>query len=175
MIVQLQLCKARCHTLQARYKFMLLSVLAVLLLCSSCMQGEPSTASEANRAGASMADVAVINVDMYDNYYGEASNNLTNPPVWTVQMGADVVATLANHGRRNHNWAIIKAGAAVPIPYEEGQRGEIILHGVGMVYGNSQTTMTFTAPEAGEYLVICTVSGHYPEMQGRLLVTPPQK
>jgi plastocyanin len=132
-----------------------------------------SILSETNGAGSPVAEVVLINVDMYDNFYGEANNNLNNPPVWTVQTGADVVATLANHGRRNHNWAIIKSGVTVPIPYDEGQGGGIILHGMGMVYGNSQTTMTFSAPAAGEYLVICTVSGHYPEMQGRLLVTPP--
>lgn len=146
--------------------------LGALLLCISCMGGNSTatTSTTANRA-VGIGDVVMLTVEMYDNYYGDSDSNLTNPPVWTVQSSADVVATLTNHGRRNHNWAIVKQGVQIPVPYEEGQSGNIILHGIGMVYGNSQTTITFTAPEPGEYMVICTVSGHYPAMQGRLLVT----
>jgi plastocyanin len=151
--------------------------LAVLVLCVSCSNddnGNATSSAGANRSAATMADVALVTVDMYDNYYGDSDTNLASPPVWSVQSGADVVATLTNHGRRNHNWAIVKRGMQVPVPYEEGQAGDLILHGIGMVYGNSQTTVTFTAPEPGEYMIICTVSGHYPAMQGRLLVTTSQ-
>lgn len=116
------------------------------------------------------ADVVMLQVDMYDSYYGTTDDNLTNPPIWTVQTGADVVVNIVNHGILDHNWAVIKQGTNIPVPYEEGQGGDIVLHGVGMVYNNSQTTITFTAPEAGEYQVICTVSGHYPFMQGKLQV-----
>jgi len=147
--------------------------LCVLFFCVSCMGTGDSAPTEADRA-AVMSNVVMLNVAMHDNYYGDSNTNLTEPPIWSVPTGADVVATLTNQGRRNHNWAIVKQGAAIPVPYEEGQSGDIILHGIGMVYGNSQTTITFTAPEAGEYMIICTVNGHYPEMQGRLLVTPPK-
>jgi plastocyanin len=139
------------------------------------MGGWGSTSSNTNQPAGLNANVALLTVDMYDNYYGQSDSNLTDPPVWTVAAGADVVATLINYGQRTHNWAIVKAGVSVPIPYEEGQGGNILLHGIGMVYSNSQTTSTFIAPEAGEYLVICTVSGHYPAMQGRLLVTAPEE
>lgn len=148
-----------------------------LLLCVSCMGGGNSNdpaAVATKRAAAGLGNVALVTVEMYDNYYGDSDSNLTDPPVWTVQSGADVVATLTNHGRRKHNWAIIKQGVQIPVPYEDGQGGDIILHGIGMVYGNSQTTITFTAPEPGEYMIICTVTGHYPAMQGRLQVTGPE-
>lgn len=145
--------------------------LGLLLLCFSLISSCHSTTTGTNGAVTANADVAVLTVDMQDNYYGVSDDNVANPPVWSVSADADVVATLTNHGRRNHNWAIVKPGASIPIPYKEGQGGDIILHGIGMVYGNSQTTITFTAPEPGEYMVICTVDGHYPEMQGRLLVT----
>lgn len=127
--------------------------------------------SGADNRAALLGDVTMFTVDMYDSYYGESDTNLTAPPVWSVKAGADVVVNLINHGAFSHNWAIVKKGATVPVPYEEGQSGNILLHGVGMVYSNSQTTITFTAPDAGEYQVICTVSGHYPLMQGRLQVT----
>ncbi len=115
-------------------------------------------------------NAALINILIHDSYYGDADTNLTNPPVWTVPAHADVIVTLENKGTLKHNWAIVKKGATIPAPYEEGQAGNILLYGVGMVYHNSQTTATFTAPEPGEYIVICTVSGHYPTMQGRLVV-----
>lgn len=148
--------------------------LSWLLLYSIFVSSCNSTTTGANGAATINANVALLTVEMQDNYYGAADDNLANPPVWSVSAGSDIVATLTNHGRRNHNWAIVKPGAAIPIPYKEGQAGDIILHGIGMVYGNSQTTITFTAPEPGEYMVICTVDGHYPEMQGRLLVTAPK-
>ncbi len=121
--------------------------------------------------GASLSNVTMLNVDMYDSYYGNSDTNMSEPPVWSVPAGSDLVVNLVNHGSYNHNWAIVKKDVAVPVPYEEGQAGDIILHGIGMVYNNSQTTITFSAPDLGEYQVICTVSGHYPFMQGRLLVT----
>jgi plastocyanin len=113
----------------------------------------------------------MLTVDMYDSYYGTSDTNMTEPPIWTIPAGSDVVVNLINHGAYDHNWAIVKKGITVPVPYEEGQAGDIIMHGIGMVYNNSQTTITFSAPDLGEYQVICTVSGHYPLMQGKLLVT----
>ncbi len=126
--------------------------------------------AEADHA-ALLANVTMLTVDMYDSYYGNSDTNITDPPIWTVPAGSDVVVNLINHGAYDHNWAIVKKGIKVPIPYEEGQAGDIIMHGIGMVYNNSQTTITFSAPELGEYQVICTVSGHYPVMQGKLVVT----
>ena len=179
MTVQWQLRKdrdGRNRSVMASYRFVCLSLLlfCVILFCVSCMGGGDATAPTTNQPTGLNANVAMLTVDMYDSYYGQTDDNLTNPPVWSVLTGADVIVTLINHGQRNHNWAIVKAGVSVPIPYEEGQGGDILLHGIGMVYSNSQTTTTFTAPGPGEYMVICTVSGHYPAMQGLLLVTSPK-
>ena len=115
-------------------------------------------------------NATTLDVMIYDSYYGDTDTNLTKPPVWTVPAKSDVVLNLENKGKLKHNWAIVKKGAPIPSPYEEGQGGDILLFGVGMVYRNSKTTVTFSAPEPGEYIVICTVSGHYPMMQGRLVV-----
>lgn len=162
---------SRKRSVRPSYRFFCLSL---FLFCVSCMGGSNATSPNANQPMGVNANVAMLTVDMNDNYYGATDDNLTSPPVWSVVSGADVVATLINHGKRNHNWAIVKAGVSIPIPYEEGQGGDILLHGIGMVYNHSQTTTTFTAPAPGEYMVICTVSGHYPAMQGRLLVTAPK-
>lgn len=174
MTVQLQPCNNADKSIRSKARLSVQLIgWSLLLFGVSLLSSCNSTTTGSTGAATTNADVALVTVDMYDNYYGAADDNLANPPVWSVQTGVDVVATLTNHGRRNHNWAIVKPGAAIPIPYKEGQGGEIILHGIGMVYGNSQTTITFTAPEPGEYMVICTVDGHYPEMQGRLLITAP--
>ena len=174
MTVQLQPCNNADKSIRSKARLSVQLIgWSLLLFGVSLLSSCNSTTTGSTGAATTNADVALVTVDMHDNYYGATDDNLVNPPVWSVQTGVDVVATLTNHGRRNHNWAIVKPGAAIPIPYKEGQGGEIILHGIGMVYGNSQTTITFTAPEPGEYMVICTVDGHYPEMQGRLLITAP--
>jgi len=116
------------------------------------------------------APVTELNVVLHDSYYGEQDTNLLQPPVWTVPSGADVILHMENRGELNHNWAIVKPGVELPIPFEEGQDSDRLLYGAGMVYGNNQTTVTFAAPDVGQYQVICTVSGHYPFMQGRLIV-----
>lgn len=122
-------------------------------------------------ANASLGNVTSINININDNYYGDEDTNLTEPPTWTVPSGADVVATMSNLGNLTHNWAIVKQDVSIPVPFNEGQSSNIIEYGAGMVYGKNHTTMTFTAPEEiGTYLVICTVPGHYPSMQGRLNV-----
>ena len=151
------------YTIYSLKKVALLTLLGMALLLTTSCNLWGWWGSETNA-------IEQLQVDMYDTYYGPTDTNLTDPPVWTVHSGADVVVTLVNHGNYDHNWAVVKKGATVPLPYDQGQNGSIILHGIGMVYDNSQTTITFVAPEAGEYQVICTVDGHYPYMQGKLLV-----
>jgi hypothetical protein len=129
-----------------------------------------STQSKATPIPVPTFNAAMIDVLIHDSYYGDTDTNLTKPPVWTVPANSDVILNLDNKGKLKHNWAIVKKGAPIPSPYQEGQGGDILLFGVGMVYHNSKTTVTFSAPEPGEYVVICTVSGHYPMMQGRLVV-----
>ncbi len=150
----------------------------IWVVVSRVYSAAPTTATKAPAAHTPLAtglpvptfNAAVVNVVIHDSYYGDADTNLTNPPVWTVPANSDVILAIENKGNLKHNWAIVKKGAKIPAPYQEGQAGNLLLYGVGMVYRNSQTTATFTAPEPGEYTVICTVSGHYPTMQGRLIV-----
>lgn len=116
-------------------------------------------------------DITSIDIIINDNYYGAQNSNLSNPPIWTVPAKADVLAVVDNQGTQNHNWAVLKKDASISVPFTEGQSSHLIEYGAGMIYGQNQTTITFTAPEEiGEYLVICTVPGHYPSMQGRLVV-----
>ena len=148
-------------------------LLAVLLLVASIY----ATMFIANRISGGeaiatnpLSDITIIDVIINDTFYGEEDTNIINPPFWRVSAGTDVLIRFENRGTLTHNWAVVKQGAQVPIPFEEGQSSEALLYHPGMVYGENQSTATFTAPlEPGEYQVICTVVGHYPTMQGILI------
>lgn len=154
--------------------FSIILVVCFVLGCSQASENEPPPTTVPTVVPTPLPlptfNAAVIDVVIHDSYYGEIDTNLTDPPIWSVPVNADVILNLENLGILKHNWAIVKKDAKIPVPYQEGQVGDILLYGIGMVYKDSKTTVTFTAPEAGEYIVICTVSGHYPTMQGRLVV-----
>ena len=156
--------------------FVALILVGVAASCSfgqskdSGASGEPTGANTPTPIPVPTFHAAVLDILMRDYYYGDADTNISNPPIWTIPQGSDVILTLENKGTYKHNWAIVKQGGKIPNPDKEGQGGDIILYGVGMVYSNSKTTVTFSAPDPGAYTVICTVSGHYPTMQGRLVV-----
>lgn len=112
----------------------------------------------------------VIVVDMNDIYYGETNDNVDNPPVWRVSSGSDVTIRMENMGALEHNWAVLKAGEAIPIPFDEAEQDEKILFSAGTVAGGASNEVSFDAPDPGEYNVICTIPGHAMLMQGRLVV-----
>ena len=129
-----------------------------------------STATEGANADAASSGAIMLEVTAGDLYFGEAgSNNLADPPVWTVPSGADVTLAFTNEGKVQHNWAIINLGEAIPVPYTEDS--DIAYYASPLVDAGAQQESTFTAPsEPGEYTVLCTPPGHYPLMQGRLVV-----
>lgn len=141
-------------------------LVAVFALALAACGGGEETSSEAPSS-----DGPTLTVLQNDIYYGETPDNESNPPTWTVPAGASVTVEMENAGALEHNWAIVKAGETVPNPYVDEESRDIILYDTGLVDPGSSATATFTAPEAGEYTVICTVAAHYPSMQGRLIVT----
>lgn len=114
---------------------------------------------------------STIEVVTYDMYFGEDPNNMDNPPTWTVAAGSVVTVNFDNRGGLEHNWAVVKQGEEVPVPFEEGVHDDLILYSTGVVAAGDSTSVPFRVPdEPGEYVVICTVAGHYPAMQGRLII-----
>lgn len=120
--------------------------------------------------GGDEAREETIDVVMHDIYFGGSNDNVANPPMWTVTSGAEVTVEMDNQGALEHNWAIVKLGEELPELFDEAQHKDKLLFSTSRVMGGAQATATFTAPEPGEYVVICTVPGHYPSMQGRLVV-----
>ena len=114
---------------------------------------------------------ASIDVLMNDIYYGETNDNVANPPTWTVKTNQLVVVNADNQGVLEHNWAIVEAGAELPDTIADPASVEdLILFDIGDVGGGDTYTSPFNSPVPGEYQVICTVAGHYPAMQGTLIV-----
>jgi uncharacterized cupredoxin-like copper-binding protein len=126
-----------------------------------------SAAPEAPVSNAVTLDIAVNDI-----YFGATPDNATNPPTWTVPAGAEMTITLRNSGGLEHNFAIVKLGEEIPMTFIPEQHSGIILMETGIVEPGQTSTDTLTAPTTpGEYVVVCTVAGHYPSMQGRLKVT----
>lgn len=143
--------------------FALVMILALALL-AACGGGDEAPAADGGGQS--------IEVTMNDIYYGETPDNAANPPVWTVKTGGVVSVAVTNQGTLDHNWAIVNAGAAVPDTVDPTIAEGITSYDVGVVAGGDTYNSAFTAPAPGEYTIICTVAGHYPSMQGKLVVEP---
>lgn len=143
-----------------------LLVLLMSLLLVACGGGE-----EATDAGEDTAGPASIDVLMNDIYYGESGDNATNPPTWTVPAGEPVTVNMDNQGVLEHTWVVIEQGAELPEVVDPTSIADITEYTSPSVIGGETESATFRAPsEAGEYLVVCSVAGHYPGMQGKLVV-----
>lgn len=147
----------------------LAAALLVLAACGGGGAAEPAAPAD-EAPTAQEAIEATLQVAMGDLYFGEAPNNVETPPVWTVNAGEVVELDMVNAGALQHNWAIVKPGSEIPVPFLPDKNGDLLLYEAGLVEPGARESHVFTAPAAGEYNVICTVAGHYPSMQGRLVV-----
>ena len=152
-------------------KWMLPLLLIAVLALAACGGGGDDEAPAAAEPSAQEAIAQTLEVAMADLYFGETPDNLANPPVWTVPAGAQVTVSAVNNGALQHDWAIVKKGVEVPVPFDPAANADILLWEAGIVEPGQTGSATLTVPaEAGEYTVICTVAGHFPSMQGRLIV-----
>jgi uncharacterized cupredoxin-like copper-binding protein len=147
----------------------LISLLLLAALFVAACGGGDSTPAPA--AGSAQDVLNQANVGMHDIYYGEENNNVEKPPVWTVGAGQDITLNMDNKGALEHSWVVLKAGTKdIPMPFTDANK-DLEYFSSGVLKPATQKTDTFKAPtEPGEYTVICTVPGHYPVMQGRLVV-----
>lgn len=101
----------------------------------------------------------------------------------TVSAGQTVTIRFKNNSAvQQHNWILVKGGEAEAAAianaglsagpaanYLPADKSNIIAESP-LANGNETVEVTFTAPAAGTYLFICTVPGHYPLMQGKLVI-----
>lgn len=143
--------------------------LAILVLIALTACGGGSDSNQTTETGG--GNQSTINVTLNDIYYGDRNDNIDNPPTWMAQSGNTVTVQAQNNGVLEHNWAVVEANASLPDSVTDPTAIEdLILFDIGEVAGGESWNSVFTAPAPGEYTVICTVAGHYPAMQGKLVV-----
>lgn len=102
-----------------------------------------------------------------------------------VEAGQTVVLTLKHVGKlpkaaMGHNWVLLKQGVDIQTfgaaaskaagnDYIPEGTEDVIVH-TDLIGGGQETTIEFTAPEAGTYDFICSFPGHYALMKGKLIV-----
>ena len=79
------------------------------------------------------------------------------PATWSVTAGSTVTVNLKNTGAVAHTWTVMSK--PVVGSYTSADQANILFDSGSIDVGASKT-VTFTAPAAGTYQVICTQSGH---------------
>ena len=98
-----------------------------------------------------------------------------SPNSWTVSAGEEVSIQITNDGAVLHEWVLMQPGVTIEseadLPETEEELLADFVHVEDEVEPGSTTTLTFTAPEAGTYQVICAIEGHFAAgMEGELIV-----
>jgi plastocyanin len=122
-----------------RFTLFITIMLAGLLL-AAC-GGDTSPASP---------DPVTIDVAGYDDFRFD-------PNSITVQSGADVTINFQNAGALEHNWMLVSQAVDVASATEADALAGA---NTGVLGAGESTSITFTAPPAGTYTVVCTVPGH---------------
>jgi len=128
-----------------------------------------------------LADEVKIEIDSNDQMQYDKK-------AFEVVEGQEVTLVLTHSGKlpkaaMGHNVVILKPGTSLPefamkcapfaandyIPEDEEAKAPIIAY-TKMLGGGETDTITFTAPEAGEYPFFCSFPGHFAMMQGIMTV-----
>lgn len=128
-------------------------VLGLSLLLAACASGGAGQPS------------ATLSVEMTDFKF--------SPAEATVFAGQETTLQLSNSGAIEHDFTILKKGVQVSGHFDPVERAGDILVEFKLKPGESQT-FKFTLPEAGEYQLVCNLSGHLEAGMGGQLhaVTP---
>jgi uncharacterized cupredoxin-like copper-binding protein len=132
----------------------LVLVIAVLLIAAACGDDDGATTTT---PGVSPVARDVVLDDLF-----------FAPGTLTVPAGAQVTLSLANEGGLDHSWVLLSAGPDVTTV--DGLDPARVLVSYSLASGASDE-VTFVAPSAGLYQVICDVTGHIEAgMEGTLIV-----
>jgi uncharacterized cupredoxin-like copper-binding protein len=99
-----------------------------------------------------------------------------SPVSWTVPAGEEISIDITNNGTVVHEWVLLKPGVTIASEADLPDTEEELL--ADFVYVEEEVdpgatkTLTFTAPAAGTYQVICAIPGHFGGgMEATLTVT----
>ncbi len=130
--------------------FLLVAVLALFLVLTAC--------------GAGNAPSADLKVEFTDFAF--------NPNAFFVPADQEITLTATNAGAVVHEFVIMKNGTTVGDDFGDEDKGNIYWQ-IEVQPGESKT-VTFMAPGAGEYQIVCGTAGHFlAGMIGSLTVVAP--
>jgi len=97
-----------------------------------------------------------------------------SPDVWSVAAGEEITIDLANDGSVEHEWVILQDGVQIAseadLPETEEELLSDFVFWEDEVEPGDSKTLTFTAPAAGTYQVICAIETHFDAgMEGELV------
>jgi uncharacterized cupredoxin-like copper-binding protein len=97
-----------------------------------------------------------------------------SPDVWSVAAGEEITIDLTNDGSVEHEWVILQDGVQIAseadLPETEEELLSDFVFWEDEVEPGDSKTLTFTAPTAGTYQVICAIETHFDAgMEGELV------
>lgn len=137
----------------------------VALMVAACGSGTSATTTAAEAGGPPSTDLTVSITEFE-----------FAPNVWTVPAGEEVTITITNDGTLEHEWVLLKQGVRIAsedeLPDSEEELEENFVEVEEHAEPGETTTLTFTAPPADTYQVICAIPDHFNSgLEGRLTST----
>jgi uncharacterized cupredoxin-like copper-binding protein len=98
-----------------------------------------------------------------------------SPNSWTVPAGEEISIDITNEGSVLHEWVLLQPGVNIETEAELPETEEELLADFVFVEDEVEAgatkTLSFTAPAAGTYQVICAIETHFDAgMEGSLTV-----
>lgn len=98
-----------------------------------------------------------------------------SPDSWTVPAGEEISIDITNEGSVLHEWVLMQPGVSIEseadLPETEEELLADFVYVEDEVEAGETKTLTFTAPEAGTYQIICAIETHFDAgMEGSLTV-----
>ena len=87
------------------------------------------------------------------------------PSTWTVPAGEQISIAITNEGTVTHEWVLLQEGVTITSEAELPETEEELLADFvnveEEVEQGTTKTLTFQAPPAGTYQIICAIEGHF--------------
>lgn len=98
-----------------------------------------------------------------------------SPDSWSIPAGEEISIDITNDGTVLHEWVLMQPGVSIEseadLPATEEELLADFVYVEDEVEAGDTKTLTFDAPAAGTYQVICAIEGHFDGgMEGTLTV-----
>lgn len=156
---------------------------AVLVSCKDAKKDKKQEAAPAPKVEKKEAPKAEVSKEIAIVIEGNDAMQYNKKEI-VVNAGQKVKLTLKHVGKMpkaamGHNFVLLKKGTDLAKFANEAlkakdndyiaNQGDIIAY-TKLIGGGEETTISFDAPEKGEYDFLCTFPGHYALMKGKFIV-----